>query len=92
MDRKNRQPTITVEELEERARELVTPIDFDALIQAGVLEKHRAWYKILIMDKLPAHAKAKIYKIKTGDKGTLVQFREPSKRLAKMLEGRRGKG
>lgn len=92
MDKKNQRPTITIEELEERARELVTPIDFDALIQAGVLEKHRAWYKILKMDELPAHAKAKIYKIKTGDKGTLVQFRKPSKRLAKMLEGKRGRG
>ena len=91
MDKKKRQPVISIEELEQRARELVTPIDFDALIRAGVLEKHRAWYKILKMDKLPAHAKAKIYKIKTDDKGTLVQFRAPSKRLAKMFERKRSK-
>jgi len=92
MDKKNRQPVISIEELEERARELVTPIDFDALIRAGVMEKHRAWYKILKMDELPAHAKAKIYKIKTDDKETLVQFRAPSKRLTKVLDGKRGKG
>jgi hypothetical protein len=85
MVKNTRQPAITIEELEVRARELVTPIDFDALIQGGVLEKHRGWYKILKKDELPSHANAKINKIQTSDKGTLVKFRAPSKRLARML-------
>lgn len=91
MDKKKRSPVITIEELEERARELVTPIDFDALIQAGILEKHRGWYKIIKMDELPAHAKAKIHKVITRDKETLVKFRAPSKRLAKVLGDVRNK-
>lgn len=91
MNKKEQQkPIISIEELEERARELVTPIDFDSLVESGVLEKHRTWYKILKMDELTPHAKAKIRKIKTGEKGTLVQFRAPSKRLAKMLQRSRG--
>jgi hypothetical protein len=68
-----------------RARELVTPIDFDALVRGGVLEKRRGWYKILKMKKLPRHASAKISEIRTGDGETLVKFRAPSKRLEKIL-------
>lgn len=85
MDEPKRQSIITVEQLEQRARELATPIDFDALIQAGVLEKRRGWYKILKKDELPPHAEAKIHEIRSGNGETLVKFRAPSKRLAKML-------
>ncbi len=77
---------INYEELEQHARELATPIDFDALIEAGIIEKHGAWYKILKKDELPTHVNKKIYKVKTSDKGTLVQFRKPSKRLAKYFK------
>lgn len=88
MDKKRRQPVIDFAKLEHRARELVTPIDFDALVQAGVLEWRRGWYKILKMDELPAHAKAKIRVMKTNGGETLVKFRAPSKRLGKLLKGR----
>jgi hypothetical protein len=77
-----------IEELEKIARDRVTSIDFDALIKAGILEQHRGWYKVLKMDELPNHAIAKICKVETGSKGTLVKFRAPSKRLAKLLKMR----
>jgi len=73
-------------ELEHRARELVTPIDFDALIEAGILEKKGAWYRVLKNEELPEHAKAKISSMKTDKNGTLVKFRAPSKRLAKIVK------
>lgn len=91
MDMKNQPPVITYDELEQRTRELVMPIDFDGLIQAGVLEEHRGWYKILKADELPVHAKAKIHIARTSEKRTLVKFRAPSKRLAKVLGNRRNK-
>jgi hypothetical protein len=85
MDKAVRQSMINVEMLEQRARELATPTDFDALIQAGVLEKRRGWYKILKKDELPSHAEAKIHEVRSGNGETLVKFCSPSKRLAKML-------
>jgi len=38
---------ITAEEWAENVRESLRPIDFDALLEAGILEKKGAWYKVL---------------------------------------------
>jgi len=70
------------EELKQRAIDLTTPIDFEALISIGVLEKKGAWYQVNKWSELPGHAKAKISATRTGDT-LLVKFRAPSKRLAK---------
>ena len=76
---------ISYEELKQRAIDLATPIDFDALIQAGVLEKKGAWYQINDWNALPEHARVKISAIRSDDT-TFVKFRAPSKRLAKFLK------
>lgn len=76
---------ISYEELRRLAEDRATPIDFDALIQAGVIEKKGAWYQINDWNALPEHARAKISVTRSGDK-LLVKFRAPSKRLAKFLK------
>jgi hypothetical protein len=77
--------SISFDELNQRARDLITPIDFDALIKAGVIEKKGAWYQINKWDELPQHAKVKISVTRSGNT-VLVKFRAPSKRLAKFLK------
>lgn len=74
-----------IDELTQRAKDLVTPINFDELISAGVIEKKGVWYQINKWNELPEHAKAKISTAKSG-RPPLVKFRAPSKRLAKFLE------
>ena len=78
---------MTAEEWEEKVRELATPIDFDALIRDGVLEKHGAWYKILGMNKLPSHAKAQMKALKAGsNKEVFAKFQTSTKRAQKLLD------
>lgn len=86
MNKRVQEPIVTTKELEQKARELATPIDFESLVRTGVLEEHKGWYKIFKMDELPAHAKAKIHKVKSSNGLTLVRFRTPSKRLVKLLK------
>lgn len=87
MSEKKQYVPMTAEEWEEKVRELATPIDFDALIRNGVLEKHGAWYKILNMNELPPHAKAQIKTLKSGGKeGTLAKFQTSTKRAEKLLK------
>lgn len=56
---------ISTEELEQLAKDMSTPIDFDSLIAAEVLEKKGAWYKVNKFDELPEHARIKIKESKT---------------------------
>lgn len=79
-----RNPVIDYEELKQKAINRATPIDFDELIQAGIIEKKGAWYQINDWSALPEHAKDKIAQMRSGDT-VLVKFRAPSKRLAKFL-------
>lgn len=79
-------PTINKEELKERIKVLTTPIDFDALIKEGILEKQGAWYKVLKVNELPPHASGKVKKIKHSDKGLFVTFYPVDKKLARMVE------
>jgi hypothetical protein len=84
------EPTImTPEEVWQAIAEEATPIDFQALITTGVLEKDGAWYKILNKDAMPRHA---LMKIKTMQvcpkKGTRVKFRTTTKRAANLLKKR----
>ncbi len=82
---------MTAEEWAEGTRELIKPIDFDTLIEAGVLEKKGAWYKVLKYNELPSHVRAKVIAMKqttVNDKitETLVKFSKPSRSLEKLLE------
>lgn len=75
--------------MDELLKEVSTPIDFDALVQAGVLEQRGSWYAILNYDALPPHAKSKIKSVRTGkEKELLVKFRAVSKRTEKRFKSR----
>lgn len=76
---------ISAEEWAALARNATTPIDFDSLVAAGVIEKKGQWYKVHKWDELPEHAKSKIYAVKSGDT-SMVKFRAPSRRLANLLK------
>jgi hypothetical protein len=73
-------PRLTIENIQRRIKLLETPVDFDALIKAGILEKQGAWYKLLKIKELPENASIKIHHIQTGPKGILVKFLSPRKR------------
>ena len=51
--------------------EATMPIDFDALVESGVLEKRRGWYKVNDLNQLPPHAKTQIRKSKSSSEGLL---------------------
>lgn len=56
-------------------RELLTKtIDYDALIQQGVLEKRGAWYLVKDMNALPEHARAQMLSARTSKNGVEVKF------------------
>ena len=68
MATKSSNTTMSPEELERLVRETATPIDFDELEQAGVLERRGGWYAILKIEELPSHARTKIKSIKQNKK------------------------
>ncbi len=71
------------EEMLEKAKSLATPIDFEALISDGILEKKGAWYKILDMERLPDHAKDKITEFASGG---MVKFSKATKSAQKLVD------
>ena len=86
MEQKRQYRPMTEQEWVHLVTNLATPIDFDVLAREGVLEKHGAWYKILSMDGLPEHAKAKIRVLKTTrKKEVLVKFRRLTRQAEKLL-------
>mgnify|MGYP000114212403 CR=1 FL=1 len=74
---------ITRESILEKAKSLATPIDFEDLIEKGILKKKGAKYKILDMDKLPQHAKDKITEF--GSDG-IVKFSKATKSAEKLVK------
>ena len=80
MSRKRDYHEVTREEVERTLNVLSTPIDFDGLIEAGVLEKRGVWYKILKMDKLPEHVKRRVIANKKTKDGAVVRFSSIKKR------------
>lgn len=79
------------QDLLQKAKERSTPIDFEALIEAGVLKKKGAWYEILKSKELPKEAMAQVSTMRqeTG-KPPLVKFRKPSKALARIVKEQEG--
>ncbi|MBI3425020.1 MAG: hypothetical protein HY011_18955 [Acidobacteria bacterium] len=70
---------ITIKEIEQRRKLVALPIDFDALIAEGLLEKKGAWYKVTDISKLPQHVRAKMGALRTEPQGTFVRFRRARK-------------
>ena len=70
-------------DLLETAKSWLTPLDLDALVADGVLEKKGAWYRIVKPEALPEHAKKKIstvsqQRLPNGEMGeSLVKFHKP---------------
>lgn len=71
------------EEMLEKAKSLATPVDFEALISDGILEKKGTWYKILDMERLPDHAKGKITEFASGG---MVKFSKATKSAQKLVD------
>lgn len=57
------------------------PIDFDALIAEGIIERDGNWYLVPDLKKLPRHAERKILKTRPTKKGLKVQFRPPRREI-----------
>lgn len=59
-----------------RKKELVDqPIDFDQLIEDGILgEGPGKWYRLLDPENLPEHADLQVKKLKESEDGVLVAF------------------
>jgi len=83
-------PIMTREEVRQSILEIAIPIDFDQLIEDGVLEKDGAWYRVLDFKRLPKHASMKIKTLQSGPKGTRVKFRPVTKATMKLAERLRG--
>lgn len=74
-------------ELRELARLLATPIDFDALEAAGVMERKGAWWRIHDPEALPEHVMRHARAMKqTSDGSVLVRFGKPSRAAANLYE------
>lgn len=54
---------VTRGELLEKAKSLATPIDLDALVAQGLLEKKGSRYKVVDMRSLPEHVADKIVEL-----------------------------
>jgi hypothetical protein len=80
-DRKS--DVMSKEEMLKQAISLATPIDFEALVVEGILEKKGAGYKILDMKRLPDHAGDKIIGISSD--GT-VKFSKATKFAQKLVD------
>lgn len=79
-------PEMRADEFEQILREHATPIDFDGLIESGVIEKRGAWYKILNMADLPRHALKQAREAKQDKDGKpLLKFPSSTKKAEKML-------
>lgn len=63
---------LTKEEVEERIKLLQTPIDFDALIDAGILAREGSWYRIVDADRVPEHVWVQIGSAKSSDRGVVL--------------------
>jgi predicted RNA-binding protein with PUA-like domain len=85
MEKQTKGSNILHEDLLQIVKELVEPIDFDSLIEAGVLEEKGDWYKVIKITGLSNQARSKIRRIKIGSKGTFLKFRSPNKKLEKLL-------
>lgn len=76
---------LSKKEILEQAQRLATPINFEALIDQGILgDKKGAWYPVLDMDRLPEHAKAQMEAFDTD--GSRAKFSKSNKRAQKIVD------
>lgn len=80
---KKKESVLTKEWLLQKAKSLATPIDFDDLIEKGILEKKGARYRILDMKRLPEHAADKIIKISSDG---FVKFSTGTKKAERLVK------
>ncbi len=83
MGYKNTDFPINKEELEQLIIDAATPIDYDKLIEQGILKKKRGWYKVLKANELPKAVLKKANAIKVMKNGTLLKFHKPTKAILK---------
>lgn len=82
----------TQKELIELAKLLATPIDFESLENAGVIERHGTWFKLLDFKALPEHAWQQARAIKSDDKGNnYIQFPKSWKKAQQLYKRMTGK-
>jgi hypothetical protein len=82
----------TKAEIIELAKLLATPIDFEALQKAKVIEKDGSWFKLLNMNALPEHALKQVKAIKSDNKGNnYIQFPKSWKKAQQLYKRMTGK-
>src|SRR3954464_11893746 len=85
---------MNIEELTRIAQMLGTPIDFEALIKAGVLRrKTKHTYELLDSARLPEYAKRQATSMKASSTGkpVVLTFAQSNKRAQKTYESLTGK-
>jgi hypothetical protein len=85
---------MNIEELAHTAQMLGTPIDFEELIEAGVLRrKTKHTYELLDSARLPEYVRRQATSMKASSKGkpVVVTFAQSNKRAQKAYESLTGK-
>jgi hypothetical protein len=64
-----------------QVRLLIQPLDLENLVRKGILEKNRAWYRILKLRAIPEHVWAQVCQIAPAPNGTgsMIKFAKLSK-------------
>lgn len=65
------------EEVERRIKLLNTPVDFERLIEDGVLARDGAWFRILDHERVPQHLWVQIGELKVNE--GVLSFRFPGR-------------
>lgn len=74
-------------EIQKALEELATPIDFDALVLDGVLEKKsKKKYKLLKPDALPAYAFRQARGLESSGETIILEFEDSTKAAQKLLD------
>ena len=64
------------ERLAEENEKMAKPINYDELIEKGLISKVGAWYRVNDIRRLPEHVSAKITETFQDQKGIKVKFRK----------------
>lgn len=59
-----------------QVRLLIQPLDLESLVSKGILEKKRAWYRVLKLRAIPEHVWAQVCQIAPAPngKGSMIKF------------------
>lgn len=70
----SKKPKLDYDELINHVEQMATPIDFDTLIENGLLIPEGKWYRVPDKDALPEHVSKKIKGIRTDKCGVKITF------------------